>query len=72
MIWYKVWYKIATSIWTNQPVFSDLVPYFNKSHPSTHRNLMTSKKALKVSLLFLKFESIHHDLRVKSKNETRY
>ena len=72
MIWYKVWYKLATITLSNHPVSVDLVPYSNKPNPSTHRNLMTSKKALKVSLLFLKFESIHHDLRVKSKNETCY
>ena len=49
IIWYKVWYKIATIIWTNHPVFSDLVPYSKKSHPSTHRNSTTSKKGAKGS-----------------------
>ena len=48
MIWYKVWYKITAIILSNHPVSGDLVPYSNKSHPSTHRNLTTSKKGLKV------------------------
>ena len=53
MIWYKVWYKIATVILSNHPVSGDLVPYSNKSHPSTHRNLTTSKKGVKGSVVVI-------------------
>ena len=44
MIGYKFWYKIAAVILSNYPVPGDLVPYSNTSHPSTHQNIMISKK----------------------------
>ena len=53
MIWYKVWYKLATITLSNHPVSVDLVPYSNKPNPSTHRNLTTSKKGVKGSVVVL-------------------
>ena len=51
MVWYKIWYKIATVIVGKHPVSGDLVPYSNKSHPNTHRNLKTKKKGNKGSVV---------------------
>ncbi len=47
MVWYKVWYKIATVIVGKHCLSDDLVPYSNKPNPSTHLNLTTSKKRIK-------------------------
>ena len=53
MIWRTVCYKLATVILNNRPILSDLVPYFNKSHLSAHRDLTTSKKRLNGQVLLL-------------------